>query len=111
MKPMLGRSRRQHAAVGGDGVCLGTQCVAAPRKWLLATTVCTLTTISRDADEAMLAIVGDLHLEPDQMRLFAKAQKQINQALSDPVQGGPLSGAGIVQLGDLGGYTHRPGAV
>ena len=58
----------------------------------------------------MLAVVGDLHLEPDQMGLFAKAQRQINQALSDPIHGGALPGAGIVQLGDLGGYTHRPGS-
>ena len=59
--------------------------------------------------ETTLCIVGDLHLEPDSTALFRRAQEQINRILSDPL-GQLLPGAGIVQLGDLGGYTHQPGA-
>ncbi|KAK9802059.1 hypothetical protein WJX73_008858 [Symbiochloris irregularis] len=64
----------------------------------------------RSDQEATVAIVGDLHLEPDQMRLFHKARRQINDVLSDEISSKPLPSAGVVQLGDLGGYNHQPGS-
>lgn len=51
-----------------------------------------------------MSILGDLHLEPAQMHLFYEAQQQLATAMADVG-----SGARVVQLGDLGGYKHKPG--
>lgn len=55
-----------------------------------------------------MSVLGDLHLEPAQMHLFQQAQEQLVKAMSDSA-GNVLQGARVVQLGDLGGYKHRPG--
>lgn len=49
-----------------------------------------------------VSVLGDLHLEPAQMHLFHEARQQL-VAVMEP--GAPR----VVQLGDLGGYKHRPG--
>jgi len=54
-----------------------------------------------------ISILGDLHLEPAQMHLFEQARQQLVTAMSEA--GAVLPGARVVQLGDLGGYAHRPG--
>ena len=63
----------------------------------------------RSQEDATIAVLGDLHLEPDQMRLFHKARQQITSVLSDRVTGEPLACGAVVQLGDVGGYNHQPG--
>lgn len=65
--------------------------------------------IGSASEERKLAILGDLHLEPDQMRLFHKARSQVNSILSDELGGHALPGSGVVQLGDVGGYNSQPG--
>lgn len=55
-----------------------------------------------------VAIMGDLHLEPAQMHLFHEAREQLLAAMAAGADGGACS-ARVVQLGDLGGYKHRPG--
>ena len=58
----------------------------------------------READRFAIGIVGDIHLEPAQMHLFDTARSQFCQALAS------ASGCSrLVQLGDLGGYSHGPG--
>ena len=57
-----------------------------------------------------MAILGDLHLEPAQMHHFYEARDQLVGAMSDS-SGSLSTGARVVQLGDLGGYKHRPGEV
>lgn len=47
--------------------------------------------------------MGDLHLEPGKMALHDEARRQFAQQLRG-------DGARVVQLGDLGGYTSRPGS-
>lgn len=42
------------------------------------------------------------------MHLFDEAKKQLLAAMSD-AEGRLLPGARVVQLGDLGGYKHKPG--
>jgi len=54
-----------------------------------------------------VGILGDLHLEPDQMHIFDAAAEQMKTAVCGE---GKDAGARIVQLGDLGGYSHKPGA-
>lgn len=56
-----------------------------------------------------MSVLGDLHLEPAQMHLFYEARQQLVQAMSSADDGVVLHGARVVQLGDLGGYKHRPG--
>lgn len=65
-----------------------------------------------------MSILGDLHLEPAQMHLFHEARQQLVSAMTSPgdhnsssSSGTGLTGARVVQLGDLGGYKHRPGVV
>ena len=58
-----------------------------------------------------MAVLGDLHLEPDQMRLFHKARKQVVSRLSHTATGQPLPCAAVVQLGDVGGYNNQPGGL
>ena len=58
-----------------------------------------------------MAIIGDLHLEPDQMGQFRAARAQLRQAVeADGDASGPVAPR-VVQLGDLGGYEHEPGAL
>ena len=58
-----------------------------------------------------MAIIGDLHLEPDQMGQFRAARSQLRQAVeADGGTSGPVAPR-VVQLGDLGGYEHEPGAL
>lgn len=59
---------------------------------------------ARSLDEFGIGVVGDLHLEPGQMHLFDNAASQIKAALS-----GIGNGSRLVQLGDVGGYNHKPG--
>lgn len=61
---------------------------------------------NRDLDSFSMGIMGDLHLEPGKMEKFEVARQQLRQHLreADP------QGARIVQLGDVGGYTARPGS-
>eukprot|EP00878_Enallax_costatus_P036396 GHUV01040868.1.p1 GENE.GHUV01040868.1~~GHUV01040868.1.p1 ORF type:complete len:116 (+),score=24.91 GHUV01040868.1:244-591(+) len=54
-----------------------------------------------------LSVLGDLHLEPAQMHLFHEAREQLLAAMSAAEQ--QNSQARVVQLGDLGGYNHKPG--
>jgi len=56
-----------------------------------------------------VSVLGDLHLEPAQMHLFHEARQQLVQAMSGDSDGVVRQGARVVQLGDLGGYKHRPG--
>lgn len=60
--------------------------------------------LARELSKFAIGVLGDLHLEPMQMHLFDKAAKQVREALSPA---GP--GQRLVQLGDLGGYNHKPG--
>ncbi|KAK9806310.1 hypothetical protein WJX72_009584 [[Myrmecia] bisecta] len=85
----------------------------------------TLGALSDFADRAVsefaVAIMGDLHLQPDQMHLFHEAREQLVRALSSPASASdsatgasaeaPPAGARVVQLGDLGGYTCQPGSM
>jgi hypothetical protein len=57
----------------------------------------------RSLSSYTVGIMGDLHLEPGKMALHDEARRQFTQQL----RGG---GARVVQLGDLGGYTSRPGS-
>lgn len=57
-----------------------------------------------------VSVLGDLHLEPAQMHLFHEARQQLVQAMSGDSDGVVRQGARVVQLGDLGGYKHRPGS-
>lgn len=59
----------------------------------------------RDTPAFSVGILGDLHLEPAQMHLFEEARAQ----LADHLAKQDVPGARIVQLGDLGGYSNRPG--
>ena len=62
-----------------------------------------------DAERFSIAVVGDLHLEPDQMPQFRSAREQLRLAITeDGGEGAAVSR--VVQLGDLGGYEHQPGA-
>lgn len=56
-----------------------------------------------------VSVLGDLHLEPAQMHLFHEARQQLVVAMDQPSSSNGLSDARVVQLGDLGGYQHRPG--
>lgn len=62
---------------------------------------------STNADAFSLAIVGDLHLEQKGMRTFNAARQQLKEVLQD----GDAGEARVVQLGDLGGYNEKPGAL
>lgn len=53
-----------------------------------------------------LGVVGDIHLEPDQMHLFYKARDQLHTSLQSKLV---QASSRLVQLGDLGGYNHDPG--
>lgn len=62
-----------------------------------------------------LGILGDLHLSPDrQMRLFEEAKDQLVTVLESQqakLGGGTACQAGLIQLGDVGGYHHQPGSL
>ena len=60
---------------------------------------------SRTADAFSIAIVGDLHLEQKGMKTFHRARQQLKDVLSASGSGEPR----VVQLGDLGGYSEKPG--
>ena len=60
---------------------------------------------SRTADTFSIAIVGDLHLEQKGMKTFHRARQQLKDVLSASGSGEPR----VVQLGDLGGYSEKPG--
>lgn len=64
----------------------------------------------RGVDSFAVGIMGDLHLEPDPqfMRQFDEARGQLLHHIG--AEGPAAAGARIVQLGDLGGYTSRPGS-
>eukprot|EP00898_Chlorokybus_atmophyticus_P003927 jgi/Chlat1/4535/Chrsp29S08895 len=64
----------------------------------------------KSAALAMVAILGDLHLEPAQMHLFHAARQQLNKAIDNTNAGASSVAKRVVQLGDLGGYSHRPGS-
>ena len=57
----------------------------------------------RSLSSYTVGIMGDLHLEPGKMALHDEARRQFAQQLRG-------DGARVVQLGDLGGYTSRPGS-
>ena len=57
------------------------------------------------ADAFSIAIVGDLHLEQKGMKTFHRARQQLKDVLSASGSGEPR----VVQLGDLGGYSEKPG--
>ena len=57
------------------------------------------------ADKFSIAIVGDLHLEQKGMKTFHRARQQLKDVLSASSSGEPR----VVQLGDLGGYSEKPG--
>ncbi len=57
----------------------------------------------RSLDSYTIGIVGDLHLEPASMGLHEEAREQFARQLAG-------AGARIVQLGDLCGYSCRPGS-
>eukprot|EP00884_Botryococcus_braunii_P003090 jgi/Botrbrau1/12782/Bobra.117_1s0001.1 len=59
----------------------------------------------REVSSFSVGILGDLHLEPGQMHLFEEAREHF---ISHLVNTG-IPGPRIVQLGDLGGYSNRPG--
>jgi hypothetical protein len=59
----------------------------------------------RDCPSFSVGILGDLHLEPKQMHLFEEAREHFISHLVHSGTPGPR----IVQLGDLGGYSNRPG--
>jgi hypothetical protein len=63
---------------------------------------------ARVAGEYSIAIMGDLHLEPAQMHLFHAARDHLTAAMAAS-PGRVHPGARVVQLGDLGGYKHKPG--
>lgn len=69
----------------------------------------------RDLQSLRLAVVGDLHLVPDQMPTFQAAQQHLNDALLGSQHSSNGTGSTgrpvgrLVQLGDLGGYEVRPG--
>ena len=69
----------------------------------------------RDLQSLRLAVVGDLHLVPDQMPTFQAAQQHLNDALLGSQHSSSGTGSTgrpvgrLVQLGDLGGYEVRPG--
>ena len=69
----------------------------------------------RELQNFRLAVVGDLHLVPDQLATFDSAQQHLNDALlgsQHSSNGTGCTGRSVgrlVQLGDLGGYEVRPG--
>ncbi|CAK0785880.1 hypothetical protein CVIRNUC_009093 [Coccomyxa viridis] len=62
---------------------------------------------SHTADSFSIAIVGDLHLEQKGMKTFHRARQQLKDVLSASGSGEPR----VVQLGDLGGYSEKPGSM
>ncbi|GIL77319.1 hypothetical protein Vretifemale_6793 [Volvox reticuliferus] len=63
------------------------------------------------SDQWQLGILGDLHLAPEQMKLFEKARDQLRAAMADEDDVHKLSaGARVVQLGDLGHGKHQSGS-
>jgi len=58
-----------------------------------------------NAEAFSIGIVGDLHLEQRGMQMFHKARQQLKDALSGMDDCEPR----VVQLGDLGGYSEKPG--
>ncbi|EFJ48704.1 hypothetical protein VOLCADRAFT_104564 [Volvox carteri f. nagariensis] len=70
----------------------------------------TLSTQNR-SDSWQLAILGDLHLAPEQMKLFDTAREQLRTAMAAADgNGSPCEGARVVQLGDLGHGKHQSGS-
>ncbi|KAJ9529420.1 hypothetical protein QJQ45_013732 [Haematococcus lacustris] len=76
----------------------------------------------RSLQHFQLAIVGDLHLAPEQMPLFQAARDQLVSAMGaadNPTHDTgaaaylvrPVGGARVVQLGDLGHARHASGSV
>lgn len=65
-----------------------------------------------DANSFAIGIMGDLHLEPDPqfMELFEEARVQLQECLSVSIEGRVAEASRVIQLGDLGGYTSRPGS-
>lgn len=63
----------------------------------------------RDLSEFAIGVVGDIHLEPDQMHLFHRAREQLQESLDTGQDSMPRSR--LIQLGDLGGYSHGPGTL
>ncbi|KAG2492808.1 hypothetical protein HYH03_008968 [Edaphochlamys debaryana] len=55
-----------------------------------------------------LAVMGDLHLAPEQMHLFHAARGHLLAAMSE--EGRPVPGARVTQLGDLGHGKHSSGS-
>ncbi|KAL6768267.1 hypothetical protein ACKKBF_B38445 [Auxenochlorella protothecoides x Auxenochlorella symbiontica] len=71
--------------------------------------------LASQAPNFTLGILGDLHLSPDrQMRLFEEAKDQLVTVLESQqakLGGGTACQAGLIQLGDVGGYHHQPGSL
>lgn len=57
----------------------------------------------RGLDSYTVGIMGDLHLEPGKMELHEEARRHFAAQLAG-------DGGRVVQLGDLGGYSSRPGS-
>ncbi|KAL6762491.1 Metallo-dependent phosphatase-like protein [Haematococcus lacustris] len=66
---------------------------------------------SRSLQHFQLAIVGDLHLAPEQMPLFQAARDQLVSAMGAADNPTHDTGARVVQLGDLGHARHASGSV
>lgn len=55
--------------------------------------------------EFNIAVLGDLHLDPDAMAPFHQAREQIVRSMHG-ADGQRQAGARVVQLGDLGRCVH-----
>lgn len=63
-----------------------------------------------------VAVMGDLHLAPEQMPLFHAARDDLVKAMGELLkenggEGGPPTRQRLAQLGDLGAYECQPGTV
>ena len=99
-------------------MCSLDTCAGLLRAWQRALTVhgSSLQLLScspsccRSLSEFNIAVVGDLHLDPEAMGLFHEARNQIMQSMLAPGGSGRAqAGARVVQLGDLGSYHCGPG--
>ncbi|KAG2491261.1 hypothetical protein HYH03_010467 [Edaphochlamys debaryana] len=80
---------------------------AAPAGVTPGTTLAKMSTKSR-SEPWQLAVMGDLHLAPEQMHLFHAARSHLLAAMSE--EGKPVPGARVAQLGDLGHGKHASGS-
>ncbi|GMH43730.1 hypothetical protein BSKO_11652 [Bryopsis sp. KO-2023] len=59
-------------------------------------------------DDYVFAVLGDLHLDPNNMPIFQEAQSQVLDVFSQ--KNGLPKTSRLFQVGDLGGYSARPGS-